>query len=49
MIALWVQAVVAVDTGVVASAVRSVIHIDRGRVGVTVVRSGPADTAGCGP
>ena len=47
MIALWVQAVVAVDTGVVASAVRSVIHVDLGRVGVPVVRSGPAYTADC--
>ena len=37
------------DAGVVASAVRSVIHADRGRAGVAVVPSGPTDTAGCGP
>ncbi len=49
LIALWVQAVVAVDVGVVACAVNSLIHVDRERVGVAVVRSGPADTAGCGP
>ena len=48
MIALWVQVVVAVNAGVVANAVRCVIHADRGRVGVTVVRSGLAGTAGCG-
>jgi hypothetical protein len=49
LIALWVQAVVPADAGEVACTACSVIAADRGRVGVAVVRSGLAETAGCVP
>ena len=49
LLALKFQGVVAGDAGVVACAALSVIRADRRRGGVAVVRSGPAEAAGCGP